>query len=261
MSTTLRMCLVASVVAAVGLGAIPAAEASTPKPGAVKIDANIAQDGVDRRQNRRIRRARRKAEFAHERIANLKEFAFGLESNNIYQQGLIDQILAGVPRIVGGLQALEAGVLAIQAALKGEIATAFADIEDALHEIDDALNDPTTGLVGLNNARPLIGAVVSNAAATGSQFTVTDGPGAGLYILHFTRLGQDVNVAQRSIQLTPIVGTPGFTSAVNCTNAAVTATCQGILGAAPTGADVLVETRNTTGATADLNFQVAAIAG
>ena len=259
MRTILRLCLVASLVASIGLAAVPAAEAKNRPPGSVKLDANIAQNGTDKQQNRRIRRARRKAEFAHKRIANLKEFAFGLESNNIFQQGLIDQILAGVPQIVGGLAALEQGLLAIQAALEGEIATAFEDIEDAFGDIEDALNNSTTGLVGLNNARPLIGAVSGGTAVPGSQFTVDAHPAAGTFILHFVRLGNAVDVSLRSIQLTPIVGTDGFTSAINCT--LVGATCAGLLGRPSTGADVLVNTKDTGGAAADLNFQVAAISG
>jgi hypothetical protein len=260
--TILRLCLVASLVASIGLAAVPAAEAKKRSPGSIKLDANIAQTGTDKRQNRRIRRARRKAEFAHKRIANLKEFAFGLEANNIFQQGLIDQIVAGVPQIVGGLAALEQGVLAIQAVLEGEIAAAFEDIEDAFGDIEDALNDSTTGLVGLNNARPLVGAVSGGAAVPGSQFTVADGP-TGSLVLRFERpAGSAVNVSARSIQLTPIVGTDGFLSAVTCINPVFTAACNGILGGGPaTNADVLVNMKNTGGAAADLNFQVAAISG
>jgi hypothetical protein len=239
--TIFRLCLVAAVAAAVGLVAVPVASAYTGPNGHASI-TNFEKD-----QNKRIKKAKNKANKAHERIDDLKAWNFDLDAHNRRQdsdlqklEGTVNTILAGVPDIIGGLQALQEGLVALQGALE----------------------DPVTGLVGLNNARPLVGAVASGAAVTGSQFTIQAHPTAGTFVLRFERpAGAPVNVAQRSVQLTPIVGTPGFTSAVTCTNPAVTATCDALVTGDSTNADVLVDTRNTTGAAADLNFQVAAISG
>jgi hypothetical protein len=223
------------------LVAVPVASASAGATGRASIT------NFEQKQNNKIKKAKNKANKAHERIDNLKEWNEALDAHNRRQdsdlqgiEGSLNTLLAGVPDIIGALTALGDGLTTIQGVLA----------------------DPVTGLVGLNNARPLVGAVASGAAVPGSQFTIAAHPTAGTFVLRFERpAGAPVNVSQRSVQLTPIVGTPGFTSAVTCTNPAVTATCDGLVTGDSTNADVLVDTRNTTGAAADLNFQVAAISG
>ena len=129
----------------------------------------------------------------------------------------------------------------------------------ALTAINSALTNSTTGLVGLNNARPLIGFVVSNAAVSGSEFTVTHA-GTGQYILSFVNgVGTATDVSKRAVMVQPLPtgGLPVAASSVNCS--ATGNPC----GAGDTkGTDELVVTQtSTTGAPTDANFQAAAISG
>jgi len=155
------------------------------------------------------------------------------------------------------------GLAATNTALKSTN-TALATLEtaggqaiNALTALSTAVQSPTTGLPGLNAARPLIGAVVSNAAATGSEFTLTHAA-AGTYILSFVNgLGTATAVNTRSVVITPFPN-PGVDvniQAANCAAAGVT--CPGSDTAAT---DELVITQDGAAPT-DENFQVAAISG
>ncbi len=150
MRTTTRLPLVISIAVAVGVAAMPVAQAAE-RPGSVNIKGFASHKKADKKQNKKIKKADNKAERAHERIADLKEWNFILQDWNKSQQETIDTIVAAVPTVTSALTALQGGLVALQAALQGPVATAFADIEDAL-------NDGTTGLVGLNLARPQFGA-------------------------------------------------------------------------------------------------------
>ena len=134
MRTTTRLCLVASIIAAVCLAAVPMANAAKA-PGSVNI-TGAASHHNDDAQNKKIRKARRKANRAHARIRNLKEWNQSLSDWNTSQestiasiQSTVGAIVSGVPTITNALTQLQGGLLALQAALEGPIATAFADIE------------------------------------------------------------------------------------------------------------------------------------
>jgi hypothetical protein len=159
MRTTTRLCLVASIAAAVGLAAVPAGYAAE-RPGSVKIKniRGVSSHHKDAKQNKKIKKARKRANRAHERINAVKEWNQSLSDWNTSQQSAIDTLQSTVGTIVAGVPAIVGGLEALQAALEGPVAQAFADIEDALNDIGDALNDQTTGLVGLNLARPQFGA-------------------------------------------------------------------------------------------------------
>jgi hypothetical protein len=260
-----------------GVVAVPAANAAKQQPGSVQLDANISQTNADKKQNSKIRKARRKANQAHRRIRNLKEFAFGLASNNRAQQGEIDavestvaQIVAGVPDIINGLQALEQGLRAIQAALEGPIQTAFNDIEDGFAEVEDALNDPTTGLVGLNLARPQFGAFNPVGTFQGGTGPVNgtdpphgpDGDAARAGSTFVVDFNNDVSQRMYAVNVFPGAGPALAASAVNCALAG--GACGGIAAGTDDTSHVLVKIGSGAQATngADFGgFSILAISG
>ena len=241
MRTTTRLCLVLAVVATAGLVAIPATANAKAKNSVSKKALN------------------KKLKRAHNRISTLRDWNFGLAEKNNAQdedqaglQGTVNAILGGVPAIVGGLQALEAalknevgpGLLALQAALEDEVGP-------ALVAIDDALQDETTGLVGLNLARPQFGVfgptgahLGSTGAAGGSgpNGNAANGTGIGAastYVVNFRG-----NVASRVYSVNTFPGgnpaSPALAgSAVNCSLAA--ATCNAILADSGNTSHVLVK--------------------
>jgi hypothetical protein len=278
--TIFRLCLVGAIVASLGLAAVPVADAKH-KPGAVHVNGK-ASHHKDKRQNRRIRKARRRAERAHDRIATLKEFAFGLASKNEDQDtqfnALRDLVNAATPVITKALTDLEAGLLALQAALED-------DVGPALEAIDAALNDETTGLVGLNLARPQFGAFAADGTILGGtgQVEGASGPEAdadkggsgppdvdGMYVVDF---GNDVSERMYTVNVFPYLpagvgggGTTPYGSAINCANAGIDAVC-GIVqdgGAAPPDADpnkVLVQIGDGASGGAVNGFSVTALSG
>ena len=83
-----------------------------------------------------------------------------------------------------------------------------------------------------------------------------------MYILSFERPADTpADVSARIFQITTITGTPGFGGAITCTTAAVTKTCDTLLGTTSTSADVLVNTFDKAGAASDRNFYMAAMTG
>jgi uncharacterized phage infection (PIP) family protein YhgE len=173
-------------------------------------------------------------------------------------QGTVNQGIPIITQLVNGLQQASGGLTALQAAL--------TTAGNGLKALQTAVQDPTTGLPGLNAARNLVGAVVTNAAASGSEFTLAGhatgllGGAEGEYVLSFKDgLGNAADVSKRVYEVTsanPLQVATTF-SATNCSNAAVTALCTGTVGGAdakPT--DVLVVTSAN-----DRDFQIAALAG
>jgi hypothetical protein len=152
----------------------------------------------------------------------------------------VDAIVAGVPAIVDGLTQLKAGLLAIQS----------------------ALGNTTTGLVGLNLARPQFGnfsgagvILGGTGQVTGASGPKTDAthPATGTYVVDF---GNDVS--KRSLVVSPSPGVGGIIGeAVDCANAG--GTCPG--GDASAN-HVLVLMYATSGAPSNGNgFGVTAISG
>lgn len=162
------------------------------------------------------------------------------------------------------------GLAATNATLKNTnsalatLETAGGQAINAFTVLATAVENTTTGLPGLNAARPLVGAVVSNAAVppTGGEITLTHGT-AGTYVLHFVNgVGAVTDVSTRAVEVTLFAGVAGFASAANCSNAAATPACTAIMGSADSlKSDEFVTTFDNTGTAADENFQVAAISG
>ena len=159
----------------------------------------------------------------------------------------------GIPiitQLVDKLTQAGAGLTALQAGL--------TTVGNGLTALSAAVQNTTTGLPGLNAARSLVGAVVSNTAATGSEFTVAH-PSPGSYILSFKDgAGNAADVSKRSIMVTPFPtgGAPVIASAVGCSAPGTPCT-----GADTKATDVLVLLQATSAAPTDGNFQVAAISG
>ena len=249
MRTTTRLCLVASIAAAVALSAVPVGHAAE-QPGSVNIKG-VSSHHKDGAQNKKIRKNQRRVNRAHRRISRLKSWNFTLQNWNKNQQSAIESlektvatIVAGVPTITSALTQLQDGLLQLKAALEGDVTDAFEDIEDAL-------NDSTTGLVGLNLARPQFGAFNTVGTFQGGTGPVNgadpphgpDGNVAGrsgtVYVVDFNN-----DVSQRMYTVNVFPGTnpaapalPG--GAVNCALAA--ATCNAIAAGTGNTSHVLVK--------------------
>ena len=265
MRTIYRLCLAAALAAAIGLVAVPVASAETGANGHASIT------NFEKKQNKRIKKAKKKANKAHNRIENLKDWNFDLDAHNRRQdgalqtvQGLVNQILAGVPDIIGGLEALQDGLVAIQGALE----------------------DQVTGLVGLNLARPQFGVLAADATflggtgAAGGQGPVDDsdtfqGGSAGLDVdgLYVVDFNNDVSEKMYTVNVFPL-GASGAggggaiqtASAGNCSVAGFDAICGIVQGgaAAPPDPDpnkVLVQYGDGSSGGPTNGFSVTAISG
>jgi len=265
--TIFRLCLVAAVVAAIGLVAVPLASASAGAKGRASIT------NFEEKQNNRIVKAKNKAKKAHERIEALKEWNNALDAHNRRQdsdlqgiEGTLNTVLAGVPDIIGGLQAL-------QSALEDTVAP-------ALTAINAALTDPTTGLVGLNLARPqfgVFGLSPSNGAFLGGTGPVNgadppfgpdgnaaNGSGIGAASLYVVDFQNDVSTRIYDVNVFPgsAAGATPTGAAVNCGVAA--ATCNAVSTGTGDAEHVLVKIGTGAQAvdgTSFGGFSVAAISG
>jgi len=235
MRTTTKLCLVISLVAAVGLASVPVANAKEELPGSVHLKGFASGKKKDNKQDKKIRKSRKRAERAHDRINNIKEWNFATSEWNNSQQKAIESLQGTVNAIVAGVPAITNGLLALQAALEGPVTS-------ALNDIDDALNDTTTGLVGLNLARPQFGAFglsPSNGAFQGGTGPVNgsadppfgpegdaaNGSGIGAPSTYVVDFNDDVSERMYSVNVFPGT-TPGAearaANAVNCALAATT---------------------------------------
>ena len=271
MRTIFRLCLVVALVAAVGVVAVPTAQAKAGAIGQVSIT------NFEKKQNKKIRKARRKAKKAHTRIEALKGWNLDQDGALGEHGDLLDQIVTGALEIIAGLQAL-------QAALEDDVAP-------ALEAIDDALNDETTGLVGLNLARPPFGAfeadgtLIGATGASGGMGPDDDavqGPAAapvvgdidGVYVVDFNN---DVSSRMYTVNVFPLGptgaggGAAPTASAVNCASATSVADLCGLvqLSSGGTGASdpdpdkVLVQIGDGTDGAGDApnGFSVTALSG
>lgn len=282
MRTTARLGLVLAVVATAGLVAVPTV---TAKSNSNKAGAWVSQlSDLEQNQNTGIRQARRRAAAAHRRIENLKEFAFGLAANNNKQQSDIDAvsgtvatIVAGVPAIIDGLTQLQGGLVALQGALQNTVSPALTALSNGLTQINTALQNPTTGLVGLNNARPqfgVFGLSPSNGAFLGGTGPVngadpphgpdgnaTPGP-AGAVSTYVVDFQNDVSTRVYSVNVFPGAGAALAAVSVNCAQAA--SSCNGIEASSGDTSHVLVKIGNGNQAIngADFGgFSVTALSG
>ena len=239
----LRLCLAVALVAAVGVAAVPTAQGQSGVLGKAAIT------NFEKKQNRKIRKAKRKARRAHARIAALKDWNFDQDERLGTQRddflALKSVVDTGVPLITQALTDLESGLLALQAALEDDVAP-------ALEAIDDALNDETTGLVGLNLARPQFGAFEADGTILGGTGpneggglgpdadAVQGGPAAGplpdtegLYVVDF---GNDVSSRMYTVNVFPqgptsVGGAAAPTaSAINCAASTSVADLCGVVG-------------------------------
>jgi hypothetical protein len=272
MRTTTKLCLVISLVAAVGLASVPVANAAEP-PGSVNITGITSH----KKQNKKIRKARKRAERAHDRINNIKEWNTSLSEWNNSQQKSLDSLQGTVNAIVAGVPAITDALLALQAAIEGPVQSGLKALEDGLLDIKDALEDETTGLVGLNLARPQFGVfgpagnflggtgpVNGSDPPHGPDGAATPGTGIGapsLYVVDF-----DNDVSQRVYSVNVFPGSaPGASLAansVNCANAA--ATCEAVEAGSGDTSHVLVKIGTGAQAvdgTAFGGFSVTALSG
>jgi len=243
--TIFRLCLVAAVIAAFGLVAVPVASANVGPTGHASIT------NFEKKQNKRIKKAKNKAAKAHERIEAIKDWNFTQDDRLGATEDLLGQIVAVAVPLVSAIQ---------------------NQIVPGLEAINTALEDPTTGLVGLNLARPQFGVFAGNGDFLGGTGTVASGPdddafraGAGTYVVDFNN-----NVASRvyTVTVAPTGGASLAPSAVNCVpgsaaSASIEAACDAAAGNTndhPERVFVLLQNTNTFAPT-DGTFTVTAIHG
>lgn len=186
----------------------------------------------------------------------------------------ITQITTNLTRLAGNVTNLVNSAVTNLGNTVQTIGSAVTNLVNIAQTIGSAVANTSTGLPGLNQARPLIGAVLATTpectaayggtATTGpcvtpsSEFTLV-GHTSSTYVLHFVRNGSPVDVSKRVIEVTPL-NTAAFVTADSCT---VDETrCTPAVGSTDSSVDdVLVGTAasNATGANEDV--QVAAIAG
>ena len=85
MRTTTRLCLAISIVAAFAVASVPVATAAEP-PGSVNLQGFSSGKKKDNKQDKKIKESRKRAEKAHKRIDNIKEWNFESSEWNNSQQ-------------------------------------------------------------------------------------------------------------------------------------------------------------------------------
>jgi X-X-X-Leu-X-X-Gly heptad repeat protein len=162
--------------------------------------------------------------------------------------GTVNQGIPIITQLVSGLQTAASGLTALKTGLT---------------TLSTAVQDPTTGLPGLNNARPKFATIVSNAVAgatPGISTTQTPHVTTGIYVVDF---GSDVSKRALVVSMLPTAtATAPLGQAVDC--ATPGAGCP----AADTSANHVLVTTEQHGAAgtgaaalADSNFTILAISG
>jgi hypothetical protein len=250
-----RLCLVLAVVATAGLVAVPAvsAKSQTAKEKAIVKKLN-------------------------DRIDKLRDIAVTLGQQNGAQdadantlKGRVDTLEASynaaIPVVSGALTALQAGLISAG---------------DGLTQLKAALENSTTGLVGLNLARPQFGAFNAAGVIQGGTGQVTGASGPktnatkggsvpdidGLYVVDF---GNDVSKRMYTVNVFPYVpasigggGTTPGGSAVNCAaSVLVSGVCGAVAGVASDSSPnhVLVQIGDGSSSGAANGFSVTAVSG
>lgn len=237
MRTRAKMALV-SAIAAIGLTMliVPVASA-TSKPPTTRAQ--------EKRQNKGLKKAANQISLAQSSISSLKSTSSSLSSGLSTAQSQIKSLM----QVADALPAV------------------LTQLVNGLTAINTALQNPTTGLVGLNNARPQFGVFAQDGTILGSTgLSGGSGPTAdatltsGLYVVDF---GNDVSKRVYSVNVFPYVITDTPTGdAVNCSaNATASTVCGSVLGESSDDSpnDVLVQVGGGSGAAN--GFSVTAISG
>ena len=171
---------------------------------------------------------------------------------------------AAIHRVDQRVDTLVANLATLTTKIDGSVAAATA----AFASVNAALTNPTTGLVGLNNARPQYGAFTSTGAFIAGTGTVARGPSgnalghtpAGRFVIDF---GNDVSTRFLVVNPFPGAGSSGFPQATVCslTDGTQCQAAQGS-GAPDRSPNHVLVLFGTAGATAPANgFAVAALSG
>lgn len=249
-SSVKLLALVVSMSIAVGVAPAFAAVSPPERRQNTAIKKNTVKN---KKQQRAIRKLNAAAKSAGLAIGTLTAGVTKAQTTADGANSKADTILAQAPAIFDALTKLKDGLTAAGAGLTA---------------INAALQDPVTGLVGLNNARPKF-AVISGTAVAGSTpgFVGVTRVTTGLYILGF---GQDVSKRAPQLSLNtpgvPVTGATPIGQILNCggSDASKTA-CENVLAGAGTSSPenkALVTIQNaTSGTAADYTFTATEIAG
>jgi hypothetical protein len=183
-------------------------------------------------------------------IKGLEKTAKALFNNDAGQKDAIHTVDGKVAALGATVQALVAGV---------------PTIVNGLTALQTALQDPVTGLVGLNLARPQFGNYSSTGTFLGGTGTVASGPKAnaigasgGTFVIDF---GNDVSKRVFSVNPFPGSAAAGVPQVTDCANAG--STCGALQGvSSDTNVNHVLVLFGTTGGTAPAaGFSVTAISG
>jgi hypothetical protein len=238
--TIFRLCLVAAIVAAIGLVAVPVASASAGATGHASITS------FEKKQNKRIKKAKKKAAKAHERIEAIKDWNFTQDERLGSAEDLLGTIVTGALQLVSVIQ---------------------DQIVPSLQAINTALQDPTTGLVGLNLARPQFGVFEPDGTFLGGTSDAgSEGPdddatvSGGFYVIDFTN---DVSTRVYSVNVFPAGPgvAPPVTTIGSCATPGIDALCEGLETDSGGDPNEIVVQFGTGGAPPATPFTVTAISG
>jgi hypothetical protein len=207
-------------------------------------------------------------------LSTAKRDIAGLKTKVATAQGDIATLKTNVSGAQGDITTLKTNVGTAQSdisTIKSELAAGAT----ALTQLSTAIQDPTTGLVGLNHARPQFGAFQNTGAiiagtgqvsgASGPSTSATEG-GAGVANVYVVDFGNDVSARFLQVTQFPTGGasTNRATMAVDCAASAGASTlCGAAEGVASDNSKnhVVVQFGGVPGSAADTSWEVAAISG
>ena len=214
--------------------------------------ASGAISDFEQKQNNKIKKANNKVNNALDQIEGLDD---DLASQNTSQnnknatqderltsvESTVATIVEGVPTIINGLTALQNGLTTVGNALTNTVSPALTQLGAGLTAVNAALQNPTTGLVGLNLARPQFAAFLAAgdlAASTGTSGgsgpndPASASDAAGAYFVDFRN---DVSKRFLTVSVFPGFGgaPPGNSlassgQAIGCSVATVEPICNGV---------------------------------
>ena len=198
-----------------------------------------------------------------------------IQDVNAGQTAAINGVDKRVDTVVSNLAGVSAKVDAILAAATNTIQPALLALKDGLTAIQAALNNTTTGLVGLNLARPQFG-VFDNTGAIAGSTGLSGGSGptgaafhgaGGLANFYIVDFGNDVSKRMYTVAQFPtgplVASTNRVGMAVNCAaNASATTLCSTVRGSSDSSPNhVVVQFGSAGSGAADGNWSITAISG
>jgi septal ring factor EnvC (AmiA/AmiB activator) len=268
-----RNIIILSIAVAGAIAVIPTLGLASPLGTVVHTKHSAADSKRDaalfRQAFKKIRGLNTGLAVVRASLSTAKRDIAGLKTKVATAQGDIATLKTNVSGAQGDITTLKTNVGTAQSdisTLKSELAAGAT----ALTQLSTAIQDPTTGLVGLNHARPQFGAFQSNgtiiagtgqvSGASGPSTNATVGTGgfANFYVVDF---GNDVSSRFLSVTDFPTGALPVSSSATDCAaSAGASSLCQGVESAGSPDTSKNHVVVQFSGSPAG-GFEVAAISG